>query len=299
LTVVRSMTGFGSAEVLLPAGRIVAEVRSVNSRTLDVRVKLPEALSDLGLWAEHLIRKRIARGRVEANLRLDGPVAVPIEIDRVRAESALEALRELCNRVAPDIVLPLALLGSVPGIFIPKAAAIEELRTAACEALSLALSSLDVAKEREGEATFDDLRLRENLVREAHARVRTRADSLPTLFKQRLAARIARTDVMVDATRLEAEVVLMAERTDVSEELARLAAHLTHFTTAVDAARRRPDNSDEGAGRVGRELDFLLQEMMREVGTLGSKAQDHEVSHDVVRMKVELERMREQVQNVE
>ena len=292
------MTGFGSAAVALPNGRVVAEVRSVNGRTLDVRVKLPEALSDLTLWAEQLVRQRVVRGRVEATARLEGPASIPIEIDRVRAESAFQALRQLRDVLDPTAPLPLSLLASVPGIFVPKAESVDELRRATQEALGGALSALDEAKAREGEATLRDLMARRNLVVEVRGRVAARAEGLPSTLKQRLSARLARADVVLDPVRLEAEIVLAAERADVSEELARLAAHLEHFTTIVDAGRERTQRGDEGS-RAGRALDFLLQEMLREVGTLGAKSQDQDISHDVVRMKVELERMREQVQNVE
>ncbi len=293
------MTGFGSADVALSNGRVIAEIRSVNARTLDIRVKLPEPLSDLALWAEQLIRKRVVRGRVEATARLEGSASIPIEIDRVRAESAFGALRQLRDALDPTAPLPLSLLGAVPGIFVPKAESIDELRRATQAALEGALSALDAAKEREGDATLRDLLSRRQLVIEARARVAKRAESLPSTLKERLTARLSRADVIVDPARLEAEVVLAAERSDVSEELVRLAAHLEHFTTIVDSGPERTQGGHASGSRAGRALDFLLQEMLREVGTLGAKAQDQDISHDVVRMKVELERMREQVQNVE
>lgn len=293
------MTGFGAADVALPNGRVVAEIRSVNGRALDVRVKLPEALGDHGLWAEQLVRKHVLRGRVEAFVRTEGSSQVPVDIDRVRAESALTALRELRDAVDPGAALSLEILAHVPGLFVPRAESVDALRGAAEAALEKALSALDAEKEREGDATLADLSARLVAVVEAHRRVSTRAAELPEVFRKRLASRIAKADVSVEPARLAAEIALVAERSDVSEELARLSAHLERFTTIVDAARRRAHDASERGGRSGRELDFLLQEMLREVGTLGAKAQDHEVSVDVIRMKVELERMREQVQNVE
>jgi uncharacterized protein (TIGR00255 family) len=293
------MTGFGSASAVLPHGRVVAEVRSVNARSLDVRVKLPEALGELGLWAEQLVRRRMLRGRVEASVRTEGGASVPVELDRARAESALSALRELRDAIEPGAPLPLAVVAQIPGVFVPREASVRELREAAQIALEGALDALDVERDREGLATLDDLEARMSAVSEARSRVTARSAELPGLARKRLSQRLAKAEVDLDPTRLEAEIALLADRTDVAEELARLGVHLDRMQTIVDAARERSQRANQGPARTGRELDFLLQEMFREVGTLGAKAQDHAVSRDVVAMKVELERMREQVQNVE
>jgi uncharacterized protein (TIGR00255 family) len=302
----RSMTGYGVGDVALPRGRVVAEVRSVNGRTLDVRIRLPEALGDLTIWAEQLVRKRLRRGRVEASIRAEGCLSTPVEIDLVRAESALEAARGLGERLAAngtpaDPGLPLSLLSVVPGLFVSRAKEVDELRRACQEALDFALTDLQESRLREGQATRRDLTLHLETLRAAHARLRERAGDLPQSTRDRLLERLARLDVsprlgadVLDARRLEAEVALLAQRCDVSEELARLEAHFVHFTTVVEGAEK----CDE-ATLTGKHLDFLLQEMSREVATLGAKAQDTAISRDVVIIRVELERMREQVQNVE
>lgn len=291
------MTGFGAGEVALPQGRMVAEVRSVNGRSLDVRVRTPESLADLAMPAELMVRKCVARGRVDVSLRTDGWLSTPVSLDRARAESALRAFAELRDAIEPDAPLPLSVLTAVPGLFVPAPECAEALRAAAVTALESALLALDETRRREGDATERDLLYRLERLSEAHKTVTERAESLPAAFRKRLAARLAKVDVTLDPSRLEAEVALAAERTDVSEELARIAAHLDHFAQVVSAYKKKAAG-DDGA-RAGRELDFLLQEIAREVGTLGAKAQDHSVSVTVVAMKVELERMREQVQNVE
>ncbi|MFO0616065.1 MAG: YicC/YloC family endoribonuclease [Polyangiaceae bacterium] len=300
------MTGYGIGDVALPRGRVVAEVRSVNGRTLDVRIRLPEALGDLTIWAEQLVRKRLRRGRVEASIRAEGCVSTPVEIDLVRAESALEAVRGLAGRLAAngepsDGALSLSLLSVVPGLFVSRAKEVDELRRACQEALDLALTDLQESRLREGQATRKDLTLHLDTLRSAHARLRERAADLPQSTRDRLLERLARLDVaprlgvdVLDPRRIEAEVALLAQRCDVSEELARLEAHFVHFTSVVEGA----EQCDE-ATLTGKHLDFLLQEMSREVATLGAKAQDTAISRDVVIIRVELERMREQVQNVE
>ena len=289
------MTGYGVGDVTLPRGRVIAEVRSVNGRALDVRVRLPESLGDLTLWAEQLVRRRLRRGRVEATVRTEGCLSAPVEIDRVRAESALTALRELAGNVDATTPVPLSLLGAVPGLFVPKAKDIDELRRASQEAIEHALTDLERARLREGEATRRDLVLRLETLVAAHARLRERAADTPRLTRERLNERLARLDVdALDPSRLEAEVVLLAQRSDVSEELARLETHFEQFQLIVD-----DKHSTEDATLTGRHLDFLLQEMSREVATLGAKAQDSTIAREVVVMRVELERMREQVQNVE
>lgn len=308
----RSMTGYGVGDVALPRGRVVAEVRSVNGRTLDVRIRLPEALGDLTIWAEQLVRKRLRRGRVEASIRAEGCLSTPVEIDLVRAESALEAARGLTERLAAngtpaDPALPMSLLSVVPGLFVSRAKEVDELRRACQDALDFALTDLQESRLREGQATRRDLTLHLETLRAAHGRLRERAGDLPEATRERLVERLSRLDLFpstagaprlaegaIDARRLEAEVALLAQRCDVSEELARLEAHFSHFTTVVEGAEK----CDE-ATLTGKHLDFLLQEMSREVATLGAKAQDTAISRDVVIIRVELERMREQVQNVE
>ncbi len=289
------MTGYGVGDVTLPQGRVIAEVRSVNGRALDVRVRLPEALGDLTLWAEQLVRRKLRRGRVEATVRTEGCLSAPVEIDRVRAESAIAAIRDLAGSVDPTTPVPLGLLAAVPGLFVARARDVDELRRASQEAIEKALSDLERARVREGEATRRDLLLRLETLVTSHARLRERAAETPRITRERLNERLARLDVeTLDPNRLEAEVVLLAQRSDVSEELARLETHFEHFLAIANDQPARED-----ATLTGRHLDFLLQEMSREVATLGAKAQDSAIAREVVVMRVELERMREQVQNVE
>jgi uncharacterized protein (TIGR00255 family) len=289
------MTGFGLGDVPFAEGRVVAEIRSVNQRFLDVRARMPRELADLTLFAEQVARERLRRGRVELVVRTEGAVLVPCALDKGRARSALRALGELRDELAPGTELPLSLLAAVPDLFVPPAGPeIIALRAAVRAAIERAVGAMEAMCRREGEAILADLAARARTVRRLVQEVEHRADAAREGIRRRLRERVDRllagTDVSADPTRIEVEIALLAERGDTSEELTRLASHIAQFEGALAAADGEP---------VGRRLDFLLQEMVREANTLGAKAQDAQISQVVVAMKVELERLREQVQNVE
>jgi uncharacterized protein (TIGR00255 family) len=283
------MTGFGTAVRSRGAGRVVVEVRSVNARTLDVRVRLPDALGDSSVWAEQVVRRRLRRGRVEVAIRTEGQAACGVELDQERARTALEALGALAREQGLEAP-PLSLLSAVPGLFVPAQSTLSQLRASAEEALAEALEALDTDRAREGAAMAAELAGRAASVRGGLERARTISAGLPATFKKRLEERLARIELAVDPPRLETEVALLAERSDVAEEISRLGTHLAHFE---DVLAGRAEAAE------GRRLEFLLLEMLREASTMAAKAQDAGVSREVVGMKVELERMREQVQNVE
>jgi uncharacterized protein (TIGR00255 family) len=189
--------------------------------------------------------------------------------------------------------VPLSLLAGVPDLFVPSAEQeCEVIRSAATSAFEAALKSLDAMRLREGLALGDDLVRRIGAVRKLSHAIGERAPQVLEGYKRRLKDRADRlrltTDVEVDAGRLEQEIALFADRVDVTEELTRLETHSAHFESLLAS----PD-------ALGRRLDFLLQEMAREANTVGSKSQDAGIAHAVVELKAEIERMREQVQNVE
>lgn len=290
---VRSMTGFGTGHAPLGSGRVVAEVRTVNGRTLDVRVRAPECLDGAAPAAEQRVRERLRRGRVDVSLRTEGNVVPPPLLDEERAIAAVAALEKLRDRVAPSAEVPLSLLSLVPGLFAPPAEeALFAMRAAIADAVDRAIDGVVASRTTEGRATARDLEARIGVMRAARERIAGRARELPSRAFDKLRARLAALvgEGALDGARLEMEAAIVADRADVHEELARLATHLEHFEEVIAAS------DDEGAGR---RLDFLLQEMQREATTLGAKAQDATIARDVVAMKVEIERMREQVQNVE
>lgn len=288
----KSMTGFGVGEASTPVGRLVVEVRAVNHRFLDVRVRAPRELADLAAFAEQLGRERLSRGRIEVAIRVESSSGQAIALDAERARAAFQALCALRDELAPGSEVPLSVLAAVPDLFAPATERARDTMRAACrDAFDRAVVALEAMRTDEGRALCEDLRGRLHAVRRAADSIGTRAPQLVEGYHRRLRNRIARLvggDAPLDPGRLEQEIALLADRSDVSEELTRLSSHCAQFEALFDSK-----------DACGRRLDFLLQEMVREVNTIGSKAQDAEVAHLVVDAKSELERMREQVQNVE
>jgi uncharacterized protein (TIGR00255 family) len=286
------MTGYGSGTAPVTDGQVVVSVRSVNHRHLDVRLKLAPELVDLSDHIEALARPQLARGRIEINARLERPPGSEVALSLERATAAIQQLRTLRDHAAPNEPVPLSLLSALPGLFTEGVApAADLLRDAVERALSLALTGMIRMRAVEGEALTRDLLQRVDRVRLMVDAVEARSPDVVSQYRTKLHGRIAKLladgTLVSDPARLEMEVVLFADRVDVTEEITRLRAHCDHFRdTAI---------SNEA---VGRKLDFLLQEMAREGNTIGSKIGDATVTHIVVELKTELERVREQVQNV-
>ncbi|HLK35244.1 MAG TPA: YicC/YloC family endoribonuclease [Polyangiaceae bacterium] len=289
----RSMTGFGLGEVPLATGRLGVEVRGVNHRFLDVRVRLPRELGDLSGFVEQIARDRLTRGRYEVAVRIEGIALGAPVLDRDRARAAYKALCDLRDELAPGADVPLSLLASIPELFVSSAdRELDLVRTAARAAFEAAAASLDAMRVREGEALKGDLVRRLDRVRALARDIQRRSPEVLEAHRRRLRERAERlriaAEVEADATRLEQEIAVFAERCDITEELTRLDSHCAQLAALVA--------SDEA---VGRRLDFLLQEMAREANTVGAKSPDAQIAHAVVEVKAEIERMREQVQNVE
>ena len=289
----RSMTGFGFGDAPFAGGRLTVEIRSGNQRFLDVRARLPQELSHFTMFVEQVIRDRVRRGRVDVVVRAEGVTGAAAVLDRERAKDAMAALADLRDEIAPGSELPLALLGAVPGLFALVEPDPDALRAALRAAVEAAMAAMDEMLLREGDALAAELGQRAGRVIAILRDVRERADQLPALARKRLEDKLARllagAEAPVDAARMEAELLLAADRSDVTEEVIRLGSHVAQFEAAL-AEQKEP---------VGRKLDFLLQEMLREAHTIAAKAQDTKVSEQIVAFKVELERLREQVQNVE
>ncbi|MDP9150174.1 MAG: YicC family protein [Myxococcota bacterium] len=289
----RSMTGFGLGEAPLGAGKLAVEIRGVNHRFLDVRVRAPRELADLATFAEQLAREKLTRGRYEVAMRLEGTVLATPVLDRDRARMAFVALRELRDELTPGADVPLSLLAVIPDLFVSALdREIESLRAATRTAFAAALFALDAMRAQEGTALREDLVARLEHVRRRARDVETRAPGVLESHRRRLSERAERLraslEVSVDVGRLEQEIALFAERSDICEELTRLESHCAQFGALLSSSES-----------VGRRLDFLLQEMSREANTLGAKSPDAQIAHAVVDVKAEIERMREQVQNVE
>jgi uncharacterized protein (TIGR00255 family) len=289
----RSMTGFGLGETPLGSGKLEVEIRGVNHRFLDVRVRVPRELGDLTGFLEQLSREKLTRGRYEVAMRAEGTALSSPVLDRDRARAAYRALCELRDEVAPGSDVPLVLLASIPDLFVSSTdRETEHVRNATRTAFDLAVLALDAMREREGVALGEDLVRRLARIRGLARDISKRSPEVLEAHRKRLRDRAERlrssVELDVDAARLEQEIAIFAERSDISEELTRLESHCSQVSGLLDR--------EEG---VGRRLDFLLQEMAREANTVGAKSPDATISHAIVDVKAEIERMREQVQNVE
>jgi uncharacterized protein (TIGR00255 family) len=286
------MTGFGAGQAALAGGVLQVELRAVNHRHLDIKVRCPETLDVSGV-VEELLRATLVRGHVEASLRWDAPNARSSVFDEQRARDVYAALSALSRELAPGSVVPIEAVLAVPGVLArgASAPARSELEVAARAAVATAMNALVAMRAREGAALGLDLLERARLLRDRVAWIEAERPRLLLGFRERLTTRVAKllegTDIAVDAGRLTQEVAWLADRSDIVEETKRLAVHLSEFCTSV-----------ERGGTVGRKLDFVVQELGREINTIGSKANDAAIAHCVVEMKTELERIREQVQNI-
>ena len=290
---IRSMTGYGKGEITDEQGRCSVEVKTVNNRYGEVSVKMPRSF----LGYEHEVRKavaaRIKRGKADLFVQWEPAlteVVVP-SVNHAVARGYKQAFEALAHDLHISADVPLALIIGQRNV-LQESVSEEpsDLLSLVLQAVERALDSLDQMRLREGEALKADLAERRCALAGLVAQVRTRAPLVISEYHAKLQQRLAKLldGAELDPQRLAQEVALLADRCDITEELVRLASHFTQFDEALDL--QEP---------VGRKLDFLMQEFNREVNTIGSKANDGVVTGLVVQMKAELEKMREQVQNIE
>lgn len=289
----RSMTGYGSGRAALGEGQVVLDVRTVNHRFLDVRVRLPSRIHSRTPTVERVIRAHLERGRVDVSARFEGQTLPQpaLDVDRARAVYAeLAALRDALN---PEEPLPLALLSSVPDLFVVNRTLDEEaLERALEQAAAEACGAVMAMRDTEGEALAAELMVRLGELGTSVAALKAAAPELlevrRTRLRDRVEALLAGVDAELDPARLEQEIAVLADRSDVSEELLRLEIHHDQMLELIE-------NSSKA---VGKRIDFLLQEMAREANTIGSKVQDGTMTPHVIALKACIEQMREQAQNV-
>lgn len=293
---IRSMTGYGRAEAMGARLAVSVECKSVNHRHLDIALKLPRALGALEADARRLIQSAVVRGRIDVSVSLNPTgagtltsLSVDVTVAREYAEVARRLAEELKLEGGPTLGWLLGQAGVISREAEPTFSA-EESWPLLERALGGALSELQARREAEGAALGKELlALHEGL----SAHVETIEELAPAAMERRavrLRARIQSLlgEVALDEGRIATEVAVWAEKTDISEELARLRAHLDQFALLL-----------RSGGSVGRTLDFLAQEMNREVNTVGSKADDLEISQAVIGAKSAIEKLREQAQNIE
>jgi len=291
---IRSMTGFGAADGLVGGGRVSVEVRSVNHRFFSPSIKLPSALNRWEGDVRDALRRKVARGHVTLGARFEREASEESPIDEARFAAYVSQLRGLQERYELDRALDVGTLLRLPDVFA--ATAREELPAeAGAELVAIvdkAVDALLAMRTDEGArlATYLEERLR--VSESALDRIAARAPERVTEQRDRLrqAVRELTEGLAVDEHRLAQEIALLADRLDVAEELSRFRGHITAFRAAIGAPQ--PDG-------VGKRLGFLLQEMLREANTTGSKGNDSAIVADVLLVKEELERIREQVENLE
>lgn len=287
---IRSMTGFARAEKKYAFGTLSWELRSVNHRYLDVAVRLPEELRGLEQPVRDIVARILSRGKLDCILRFksDGAIAADIQIDTAVVQSLLAASAQLAQLLRSQNELkPLEIL-RWPGVIKEGEKDFTPVESAALAQLQEGLQQLMAMREREGQRIKDMVLQRCETIRETVAKVRQRRPQVMKLIRDKIKQRLAELEVQVDQNRFEQELVMMTQRMDVDEELDRLEAHLAEV--------RNVFSQDQAAGR---RLDFLMQELNREANTLGSKSGDVETTQAAVDLKVLIEQMREQIQNVE
>ena len=290
---IRSMTGFGAGRAAQGDEEIDIEVRSVNHKFCEVKVRLPRELAALELEVSRAVKERLARGGIEVALRrAAGHGILAPRVDMALAEQYARAFGEIRTRLGLPDAVTLAHILSAEGVVSLEERKIdlEAARAAVLAALEKALQALTAMRQREGEALARDLEGRTSQLERLVAQVETLAPQSIEHYRARLQERIQEVarGFTPDPARLAQEVALFADRMDVSEEITRLRSHLAQTRALVS-----------GGEPAGRKMEFLVQEMHREANTIGSKSQSAEIASLVVAVKAEIERMREQVQNVE
>ena len=291
---IRSMTGFGQAEGVVGSLTVQVDVRTVNHRFFSPSIKLPGSLAKWEGDVREAMRRQVARGHVTLSIRAERSTDDVLAIDEGRFAAAVAQLRALRDRHGLDGPIDLATVLRLPNLLGGSAdeSVIPETPDALLRLVERALEAMTRMREEEGTRLREVLLQRLDLLEQAIGRIALRAPERLVAQRDRLRqAVVALTDgIPLDEGRLAQEIALLADRLDVSEEVDRFRSHLTAFRSALDDRTPEP---------VGKRLGFLIQEMLRETNTTGSKGADAALLHEVVGMKEELERVREQVENLE
>jgi len=293
---IQSMTGYGRIESVQNGRKYTVEMKSLNHRYLEISLRVPAILSPLELDIKKRISSKFTRGRVEAIIRMDSECSSIIEsryeLNLPLIRNYYELLVQLREELKLEEEITLSMMTGFRDAFVQKEPSLDlsaiwdELRVV----LDTAMTALIDMREREGRNVCADLVLRIGLIVKSLDSIAFRAPRVVSEYQVRLAERVKELvgGIALDELRLQQEVAIMAEKCDISEEIVRLNSHIVQFRDLL-----------ESSDAVGRSMDFLIQEMIREVNTIGSKSSDAEISRKVIDIKSELSRIREQVQNIE
>jgi uncharacterized protein (TIGR00255 family) len=293
---IKSMTGYGRTESVVNMRKYIIEIKSLNHRYLEISLRLPASLSSLELDIKKKISGRFSRGRIEANIRMDseyGSVGEGrYELNLPLVRNYYDVLVQMRDEFNLKDEIALSMMAAFRDAYVlkesgPDVSVIwEELK----EVVERAMDALMEMRKKEGENICHDLMLRMDLITKSLDSIALRAPQVVLDYQKRFAERVKELTggVALDEMRLVQEIAIMADRCDIMEEIVRFKSHILQFQDLLEA--------DDAAGR---NIDFLIQEMNREINTIGSKSADAEIARKVIEIKAELARIREQVQNIE
>lgn len=291
---IRSMTGYGNATQLLNGREITVEVRSVNNRYLDCNVKMPRAFSFAEDAVKQAVKQFVTRGKVDVYISVAAQEGtdVKISINRPVLEGYLAALKSIAEDYGVRDDISAGSLSRMPDVFLVEKAKEDEeqIQSDILSVVNQAMVKYNAMREREGQALCDDLRSKAAIILSLVEKVEARSPITLTEYRARLTAKLQEVlgNTNLDESRILQEAAIYADKIAVDEETVRLRSHLQQLETMLQSSEP-----------IGRKLDFLLQEMNRETNTIGSKGNDLEQAKTVVEMKAELEKVREQTQNIE
>jgi len=287
------MTGFGRAEATWQGKKVVVEMKSLNHRYLEVTVRTPQVLSVYEIEIRKKVGERFSRGKIDVTVRVEGEVNgdLPLGLNIEKARAYLKLFKRLKEELSLPGEIDLSMFKDLRGIFeMEDSNQFMVPWEVLGETLEGAMKKLAEMKALEGEALRRDIISRMETIRGLLREVEARAPMVIQEYRRRLMNRIKEllNSYPVDEARVLQEVSIVAERSDITEELVRMESHLEQFSALIEEDKT-----------VGRKMDFLIQEMMREVNTLGAKSSDGEIAKWVIEIKSELSKLREQVQNIE
>lgn len=291
---ISSMTGFGRGEFKTGDTSIAIEARSVNHRYSDISVRIPKSLSFLEERIRQYIKARISRGRVDVFVSFElSEVRNPeVKVNYDLAQSYYDELVQLKERVGMKDSIPFSLIATLPDVIAVKQRDLEEEKVwqQLFEALRDAMDILVRMRRQEGESLGTDIRAKLSRIEDSVVDIEKRSGFIVGEYREKLEKRLEELSrgIDLDKDRIYQEVVIFADRSNINEEIVRLKSHISQMHNILN----------EG-GTIGRKLDFLVQEMHREINTIGSKANDLHVSKNVIEIKAQIEKVREQIQNIE
>jgi len=290
---IKSMTGFGQGSAEGTNFKLRVDIRSVNNRFLDIHARLPQELSSLELTIKKQVQAALHRGRVDLTVIVEQMKQATFEINRPLVSGYLTALGELKQEFGLEGEVSLELIAKLPGamqVSQDSGRLDEALVAAVVAAVSQALVTLAEMRLVEGQELANELSSRLDMIEKQLPGIETEAARLPLIYREKLSQRLGELQAaaQIDEVRLAQEAVMIADRSDISEEITRLKSHITQMRELI--------RTDEEAGK---RLDFILQEMNREANTILSKSNDIAISDAAIVIKTEVEKLREQGQNVE